>query len=67
MRYSIWRLSQDGEAIPLSTVGETSVKDRAFEKMRLYNERLRSSDPSTTDRFVVFDEKGREIKAAQAS
>lgn len=54
----------DGEGIPLSTVGETSLKDRAFEKVRLYNDRLRKSDPQTTDRFIVKDQTGREIRTA---
>lgn len=63
--YSIWRISPDGKAFQLTTTGTTSVKERAMEKARLYNERLLQSDPETEDLFVVRDGDGREFKPAE--
>lgn len=62
MKYSVWRVAVDGTAIQIITAGETSVRERALEKARLYNERLLSGEPESTDRFVVRDENGKEIK-----
>lgn len=64
MQYTIWRISPDGDKILLNTVGAISSRERAMEKARLYNDRLRASDPQTEDRFVAQDEKGRELKVA---
>ncbi len=61
MRYSIWRVSEDGSGFQLTTAGETSMKDRAMEKARVYNQRLQETEPESTDRYVVKDEKGKEI------
>ena len=64
MKYSIWRISPTGEEILLSTVGSTTNRERAVQKARYYNERLRASDPETEDRFIARDERGRELKTA---
>ncbi len=64
MRYTIWRLSPDSDPILMSTTGSTSVKEWALEKVRVYNQRLAHSDPQSSDRFAVLDEKGRELKQA---
>lgn len=63
MYYTVWRISISGEAFPLTTIGATSVKERAIEKAKVYNEKLKASDPNSSDKFVVRDEEGREISA----
>ena len=30
----------------------------------MYNEKLKASEPESADRFIVMDEKGRELKAS---
>ncbi|GIX43102.1 MAG: hypothetical protein KatS3mg129_2835 [Leptospiraceae bacterium] len=62
MKYTIWRISEDGDSFPLINLGISSKKEVALEKARRLNERLRQSDPDTKDRFVVRDEKNREVK-----
>ena len=64
MRYSIWRIGPDGQAFALTTVGATRDRQRALAKVQSYNEKLKSSDPYSEDRFVARDEKGRELKSA---
>ncbi|MCB1172810.1 MAG: hypothetical protein KDK39_04565 [Leptospiraceae bacterium] len=64
MAWSIYRVDADGHEIQLTTVGATSSKERALEKVRMYNDRLQSSDPDSLDRFIARDEKGRELKSA---
>lgn len=64
MHWSIYRVSSDGEEFQLGTVGSTSSKERAVEKVRMYNDRLIQSDPKSEDRFIAKDEKGRELKIA---
>ncbi|MCB1156094.1 MAG: hypothetical protein H7A25_02350 [Leptospiraceae bacterium] len=66
MQYTVWRVSPSGEAFQLTTVGASSVKERALEKAKLYNEKLRSSDPESEDIFVVRDESGKEFRPANA-
>jgi hypothetical protein len=61
MKYTIWRISADGTSIQIQTAGETSVIDRAFEKARTYNERLRVGEPDSEDRFIVIDNTGKEV------
>lgn len=62
MRYTIWRTDSDGNAFQITTAGATSIKERAFEKARVFNERLQTSEPATVDRYVVRDEEGKELK-----
>ncbi len=62
MRYTIWRTAQDGNAFQITTAGATTIKERAFEKARVFNERLQTSEPASGDRFVVRDEDGKELK-----
>ncbi|MCB1165085.1 MAG: hypothetical protein KDK37_14525 [Leptospiraceae bacterium] len=62
MSYTIWRVGQDGESFQLSNMGSTANKERAMEKVRNLNERLHQSEPNTTDRFVVRDASGKEMK-----
>lgn len=61
MRYSIWRVSEDGSSFQLTTAGETTIKERALEKARQYNGRMKETEPESSDRYTVKDEKGREI------
>jgi hypothetical protein len=61
MKYTIWRMSSDGTSIQIQTAGETSVIERAFEKVRVYNERLKSGEPDSEDRFLVLDSNGNEV------
>tara|TARA_Y100001937_G_scaffold23899_1_gene34216 strand:- start:256447 stop:256644 length:198 start_codon:yes stop_codon:yes gene_type:complete len=63
MSYTIWRVSPGGESFQLTNMGATANKERALEKVRNLNERLRQSEPDTTDRFVARDENGKELKA----
>lgn len=67
MLYTVWRVSPSGEAFQLTTVGASSVKERALEKAKFYNDKLRSSDPESEDIFVVRDEVGHEFKPSNAS
>ena len=62
MRYTIWRTGGDGSSFQITTAGATSIKERAFEKARVFNERLQTSEPASHDRFVVKDENGKELK-----
>lgn len=61
MKYSIWRIGPDGNDFELKTAGVTSIKEWALKKALQYNELLLRSEPEIQDRFVVRDEKGREI------
>ncbi|MEQ8351816.1 MAG: hypothetical protein RH862_10050 [Leptospiraceae bacterium] len=63
MSYTIWRVSPDGESFQLTNMGSTANKERAMEKVRALNERLRQSEPSGADRFVARDQNGKELKA----
>lgn len=62
MKYTIWRLTESGEAFPLYSLGETTSKEKALEKARKLNEKLKSLEPHTNDKFVVFDENRKMIK-----
>lgn len=62
MGYTIWRVGPDGEAFALSNMGTTSVKERALEKARTLNERLKSTEPESPDSFVVRDDDGKELR-----
>jgi len=64
MLYTIWRVSPVSDPIEISTSGSTSVKERALQKANMYNEKLKASEPESADRFIVMDEKGRELKAS---
>lgn len=66
MQYTVWRVSPSGEAFQLTTVGVSSVKERALEKAKLYNDKLRISDPESKDIFVVRDEFGKEYRPSNA-
>ncbi len=66
MKYTIWRISPDGTSIQILTAGETSVLERALEKARIYNERLKSGEPEAEDRFAVLDENGEEVGSEPA-
>lgn len=63
MSYTIWRVGADGESFQLTNVGSTANKERALEKVRNLNQRLRESDPETADRFVARDKDGKELKS----
>ena len=63
MRYTIWRVSEDGDAFPLGSTGSTTVKENALAKAHNLNQKLIASDSETTDRFVVRDDKSREVEA----
>lgn len=67
MKYTIWRVAVDGTGLQIVTAGETSLKERAMEKARQYNERLLVGEPNSTDRFIVKDEKGKEVKPDSVS
>lgn len=67
MLYTVWRVSPSGEAFQLTTVGASSVKERALEKAKFYNDKLRASDPESEDIFVVRDEAGQEFKPTNAT
>lgn len=62
MKYTIWRVTSAGDGFPLSNMGITSVKERALEKARALNQKLKAAEPDTDERFVVRDERGREIR-----
>ncbi len=62
MKYTIWRVNEDGYSFQLVNLGASSNKELALEKARKLNERLKKSEPNIKDRFVVKDEKNREIK-----
>jgi hypothetical protein len=62
MKYTIWRVTPSGDGFPLSNMGVTSIKERALEKARALNQRLRESEPESDERFIVRDEKGREVR-----
>ena len=62
MKYTIWRVTPAGDGFPLSNTGVTSMKERALEKSRALNQKLRASEPESEERFIVRDEKGREVR-----
>lgn len=64
MGYTIWRVGPDGEAFALSNMGVTSVKERALEKAKMLNERLKSTEPDSPDAFVIRDDQGKETRPA---
>jgi hypothetical protein len=66
MQYSVWRVSPSGESFQLTTVGTSSVKERALDKAKVYNEKLRASDPESGDVFIVKDELGKEYRPSNA-
>lgn len=61
MKFTIWRISPDGEAFPITGAGETSDREKAINKARAYMEKLRTSEPENADRYVVLDEHKKEI------
>ena len=67
MNYTIWRVSPDGGEFQLTSAGISSVKEKAVEKARVLNDKLRESEPDSQDRYVVRDAKGREIRFSVAS
>ncbi len=64
MTYTIWRVSPEGDEFRITTAGATTVRDRALEKVRTFNDRLIRSEPGTRDRYVVRDNAGREVSVA---
>ena len=64
MTYTIWRVSPEGDEFRITTAGATSLRDRALEKARGYNDRLIRGEPGTSDRYIVRDQSGREVAPA---
>ena len=62
MRYSIWRITADGDAFQITSAGNTTNKEAALEKAENLNKKLISSEPGTLDRFIVRDEIGKEVR-----
>ncbi len=45
MKYTIWRVTEDGYSFPLVNLGSSSNKELALEKARRLNERLKKVSP----------------------
>ncbi|MBE7439302.1 MAG: hypothetical protein HS115_12660 [Spirochaetales bacterium] len=59
--YTIWRVNAIGEAFQIGQPGVLVDKKSAFETARLYSDRLTSSDPGSSDRFIVRNERGEDL------
>jgi hypothetical protein len=64
MAYAIFRVGPDGGRFELTTLGRTSDRERALARAQSLNSRLKAAEPDCEDRFIVQDEKGRELKSA---
>lgn len=64
MAYAIFRVGPDGGRFELTTLGRTSDRERALARAQSLNSRLQATEPDCEDRFIVQDEKGRELKSA---